>query len=80
MRINDIGRAGPRQQLTYALAVIHAQRLNADACQYPREIGLLAAITPDLTNYRGTGPQRSTQLVQHTQLGAHRTVTAIHGD
>ena len=56
MRIDDIGRAGLRKKLANALAVIAAQRLDTDACQHPREIGLLASVTPDLANDRGACP------------------------
>ncbi len=80
MRVDNVSRAGPRQELANALAVIFAQRLDADACHYPREIGLLAPITPDLTNYRGACPQRRAELMQHAQLGTYRPVAPVHSD
>ena len=57
MRVDNIGRTSPPEQLTYPLTVVLAQWFDADTRQHAREIGLPAAITPDLTNNRRTRPQ-----------------------
>src|SRR5262249_10404976 len=77
VRIDDIGRASPREQLAYPLAVVPAQCLGSHTRQYSCEIGLLAAITPDLTDNRGTRTQRRPALLEHTQLSTHRPVTPV---
>ena len=80
VRVNDIGRASPREQLAYPLAVIPAQCFGSHARQYSCEIGLLAAITPDLTDNRGTRTQRRPPLLEHAQLSTHLPVTPVDGD
>jgi hypothetical protein len=57
MRIDHIGRACPAEQLTYPLAVVLTQCLDADAGQDPREVGLLSAVAPGLTGHRRTRPE-----------------------
>ena len=80
MRVDDIGRTSPPEQLTYPLAVIAAQRFDADTRQHPRQIGLLAAIAPDLADNRRTRPQRGPEPLEHPQLGTNHTITTIDGD
>jgi hypothetical protein len=80
MRIDDIGRTSPCEQLAYPLAVVFAQCFDADARQHAHEIGLPAAIAPDLANDRGTRPQRRPPLLEHPQLGTYRAVTTVNGD
>jgi hypothetical protein len=80
VRVDDIGRAGPREQLAYPLAVIPAQCFGSHARQYSCEIGLLAAITPDLTDNRGTRTQRRPLLLEHAQLSTYLPVTPVDGD
>lgn len=58
MRVNDICRTSLCEQFPYPLAVVPAQCLDTDTRQHAREIGLLAAITPDLPNGRGACPHR----------------------
>src|SRR5215467_3278354 len=77
VRVDDIGRASLREQLAYPLAVIPAQCFDSHARQYSCEIGLLAAITPDLTDNRGTRPQRRPLLLEHAQLSTHLPVTPV---
>ena len=55
MRIYDISGTGFAKQFANLLAVAFAQWLNSHANQDPREIRLLAAITPDLANDRSAG-------------------------
>jgi len=80
VRVDDIGRASPREQLAYPLAVIPAQCFGSHARQYSCEIGLLAAITPDLTDNRGTRTQRRPLLLEHAQLSTYLPVTPVDGD
>lgn len=80
VRVDDIGRASPREQLAYPLAVIPVQRFGPHARQYSCEIGLLAAITPDLTNNRGTRTQRRPLLLEHTQLSTNVPVAPVGSD
>jgi hypothetical protein len=80
VRVDDIGRASPREQLAYPLAVIPAQCLGSHARQYSCEIGLLAAITPDLTDNRGTRTQRRPPPLEHAQLSTYPPVTPVDGD
>src|SRR5215471_4235830 len=75
VRIDDIGRASPREQLAYPLAVIPVQCFCSNTRQYTREIGLLAAITPDLTDNRGTRTQRRPLPLEHAQLSTHLPIT-----
>jgi hypothetical protein len=80
VRVHNVGRAGPGEQLAYPLAVVPAQCLGSDTRQHSGEIGLLAAITPDLTDNRGTRTQRCPPLLEHAQLGTYRPVTPVDGD
>jgi hypothetical protein len=80
VRIDDISRASPREQLAYLLAVIPVQCFGSHTRQYSCEIGLLAAITPDLTDNRGTRTQRRPLLLEHAQLSTHLPVTPVDGD
>jgi hypothetical protein len=80
VRVDDIGRASLREQLAYPLAVIAAQCFDSHTCQYSCEIGLLAAITPDLTDNRGTRTQRRPLLLEHAQLSTCPPVTPVDGD
>ena len=80
MRIDDIGRTSLCEQLTYPLAVVLAQWFDADTRQDAREVGLLAAIAPDLTNDCRTRPEWGPLLLEHAQLGTYHTITAINGD
>jgi len=80
MRIDDIGRASPREQFADPPAILLAQGLYADARQDARKIGLLAAIAPDQTDHRDAGPQRRAQLLKHAQLGTYRAVATVNGD
>ena len=80
VRVDDIGRASPREQLAYPLTVIPAQCFGSHTRQYSCEIGLLAAITPDLTDNRGTRTQRRPLLLEHAQLSTHLPVTPVDGD
>lgn len=74
MRVDNIGRTSPPEQLTYPLAVVLAQWFDADTRQHAREIGLRAAIAPDPTNNRRTRPQRRALPLEHAQLGARHTI------
>src|SRR6516165_9001880 len=47
VRVDDIGRASPCEQLANPLAVVLTQRFGSDTRQHSCEIGLPAAITPD---------------------------------
>jgi hypothetical protein len=78
MRIDDIGRASLPEQLAYLLAL--AQGFDADAGQDACEIGLLAAIAPDLAHNRRTRSQRRRLLLEHAQLGTYHAVTTVYGD
>jgi hypothetical protein len=80
MRIDNIGRTGLSEQLAYPLAVVLAQWFDADASQQTREVGLLAAIAPDLSDDRGAGPEWRPLPLEHAQLGTYHTITAINGD
>jgi hypothetical protein len=80
MCIDNIGRTSPSEQLTQLLAVVLAQWFDADTRQHTREIDLLAAIAPDLTNHRRTDPQRRALPLEHAQLGTDHTVTTVNGD
>jgi hypothetical protein len=77
---DNIGRTSPPEQLTYPLAVVLAQWFDTDTCQHAREIGLLAAIAPDLTNNRRARPQRRALPLEHAQLGTYHTITTVNGD
>src|SRR5262249_46211065 len=74
MGVDDVGRTRLPQQLTYPLAVVGAQCLDASACQHPRKIYLSAAIAPDLTHHRRARPQRRPLPLEHAQLGAQHAV------
>jgi hypothetical protein len=80
MRVDNIGRTSPSEQLAYPVAVVLAQCFDADTRQHAREIGLLPAIAPDLTNNRRTRPQRRPLLLEHAQLGTYHTITTVNGD
>ena len=80
MRVNDVGRTGSCEQFAYPLTVVLAQFFDADTRQHAREIGLLAAITPDLPNDRGACPHRRPPLLKHAQLGTYCPVTAVDRD
>jgi len=80
VRVDDIGRASPREQLAYPPAVIPAQCFGPHTRQHSCEIGLLAGITPDLTDNRGTRTQRRPLLLEHAQLSTHLPVTPVDGD
>jgi len=80
MRVDNIGRTGPSEYFTYPLAVVLAQWFDADTRQDACEIGLLAAIAPDLTNNRRTRPQRRALPLEHAQLGAYHAVTTVNAD
>jgi hypothetical protein len=80
MRVDNIGRTSPPEQLTYPLAVVPAQRFDADTRQHAGEIGLRAAVAPDLTNNRRTRPQRRPLPLEHAQLGTYLTITTVNSD
>ncbi len=77
MRVDDIVRASLLQKLAYLLALARSQRLDANARQNAREIGLLAAITPDLAHDRRAGSQRHRLLLEHAQSSAYQTIAAV---
>ncbi len=80
MRVGNIGRTSLSEQLTYPHAVIFAQCFNADTRQDAREVCLLAAIAPDLTDNRRTRPEWCALQLKDAQLGTYQTITAINGD
>jgi len=80
MRIDDIGGSGPAEQLAYFPAVVFAQRLDAGPGQHAGQIGLRAAIAPDLANHRRAGPQRCCLLLEHAQLGSQKAITTVNSD
>ena len=80
MRIDHIGRTSPSEQLTYPLAVVISQWFDADTRQDAREVGLLAAVAPGLTNHRRTGTERYPLLLEYAQLGTYHTITPVNGD
>lgn len=80
MCVNDIGRTRPCEQFAYTLAVVLAQCFYADTRQHAREIGLSAAIAPDLANDRSACPHRRPTLLEHAQLGTYCPVTTVDCD
>ena len=65
MRVDDVGRTSPPEQLTYPLAVVLVQWFDANTRQHARKIGLLAAIAPDLADNCRTRPQRRPNPLEH---------------
>ncbi len=65
MRVDDVGRTSPPEQLTYPLAIVLVQWFDADTRQHARQIGLLAAIAPDLADNCRTRPQRRPNPLEH---------------
>jgi len=80
VRINNIGGASLPEQLTYLFAIALAQRLDANALQDAREIGLLAAIAPDLAHDRRARSHRCRLLLEHAQLGTYLAITTVNSD
>jgi len=80
MRVDDVSRASPAEQLAYLLAVVGVQRLDANASQYTRQVDLRAVIAPDLADYRRACAQWCSLLLEHAQLGSHHAVAAVNGD
>lgn len=80
MRVDHISGTSPAEQFAYPLAIVLAQWLDADACKDAGEIGLLAAIPPDLTNNRSARPQRRSLPLEHAQLGTYHSITPVNGD
>ncbi len=70
MRVDDIGGTSLSEQLTYPLAVVFAQWFDADTRQDACEVGLLAAIAPDLTDNCRTRPERRPLLLEHAHHSA----------
>lgn len=80
MRVDDIGGTSLPEQLAYPRAVAGAQWFDADTRQDAREVGLPAAIAPDLTDNRRTRAQRRPLPLEHAQLGTYDTITTVRGD
>lgn len=77
MSVDHVGRTCFGEKLADALAVVRAERLDADAGQDPREISLPAPVPPDLADHRGTYPDRCSLTLEHPQLGTDQPVPAI---
>lgn len=80
MRIDHIGRTSLSEQLTYPLAVVPAQWFDAGTRQDAREVDLLAAVAPGLTNDRRTHPKGYPLPLEHPQLGPNHTIAPVNGD
>jgi hypothetical protein len=80
MRIDNIGGASVAEQLAYLFAIALAQRFDANAIQDAREIGLLAAIAPDLAHDRRARSHRCRLPLEDAQLGTYCTVTTVNSN
>lgn len=69
VRVGYVGGARQREQFPDPLAVVLAERLDADARQHPGEVGLPAPVAPDLADDGGAYPDRSSLLLQCPKLG-----------